>query len=189
MRNKSNRSEKKQRPIPNEGYKVGRAIKAEEVRVIGTDGKNLGVMSLDQALNLADETGLDLVQISSGDGVVIAKIMDVGKFLYQKKKQRVEAKKKQKVIEIKELKLRPNIGPGDYKVKISRAVQFLKDGKHVKITLQFRGREIAAMSTMGKEMFERILNDIKENFGQGFEVQKESKGGPFWSKIVVPKAL
>lgn len=177
------------RPLPNEGYKVGSAIKADQIRVIGEEGENLGIMSLDQAISSAFEQGLDLVQIggSAEDGSVTAKIMDVGKFLYEKKKQRGEAKKKQKLVEIKELKFRPNIGDGDYAFKIKRALEFLDEGKHVKITLQFRGREIGVKETMGTKMFDRIVKDVDDSFGQNYDLQKESKGGPFWSKIIVPK--
>lgn len=171
------------------GYKIGSAIKADSVRVIGQDGENLGVMSLDQAISAAYELELDLVQIggSAEDGTVTAKIMDVGKFMYEKKKQHGEAKKKQKLVEVKELKFRPNIGDGDYAFKIKRALEFLEEGKHVKITLQFRGREIAVKDTMGTKLFERIVKDVDDSFGQNYDLQKESKGGPFWSKIIVPK--
>ncbi len=182
-------SQPNSRPLPNEGYKVGSAIKCDPLRVIGEEGENLGIMSLEQATGLAAERGLDLVQIggSAEDGSATAKIMDVGKFLYEKKKQRGEAKKKQKLVEVKELKFRPNIGDGDYAFKIKRALEFLEEGKHVKITLQFRGREIAVKDTIGEKLFERITKNITDSFGQNFDVQKESKGGPLWSKIVVPK--
>lgn len=189
MKRKSGRSRQQSRPLPNEGYKVGTAIKADQVRVIGSSGENLGIMSLDQAIDAAQDIGLDLVQIGGAaeDGSVTAKIMDIGKFLYEKKKQRGEAKKKQRLVEVKELKLRPNIGDGDYSFRLKRACDFLNEGKHVKVTLQFRGREIGMKEAIGSKMFERIVGDITEGFGQAFEIQKESKGGPFWSKIIVPK--
>jgi translation initiation factor IF-3 len=177
------------KPSPNEGYKIGREIRADTVRVIGDEGQNLGLMSLDLALDLAKDKGLELVQIGVNEQAdcVTTKIMDIGKFLYEKKKQRGEAKKKQKVIELKELKFRPNIGDGDYNFRIGRAANFLKEGKHVKITLQFKGREIASKDTIGQNMFQRIEKDVTTSFGADFDTQKESKGGPFWSKIFVPK--
>jgi translation initiation factor IF-3 len=178
------------RPSPNEGYKVGRDIKASKVRVIGSQGQNLGLMDLELALDQANDQSLELVQIGMNEqeNCPTTKIMDFGKFLYEKKKQRNEAKKNQKVIEVKELKFRPNIGDGDYVFRVNRAAEFLKEGKHVKITLQFKGREIASKDILGSGLFDRIVNDVTVKFGTGFDMQKESKGGPFWSKILVPKA-
>jgi len=178
------------KPNPNEGYKVGRDIKASRVRVIGSQGQNLGLMDLDLALEQASDQGLELVQIgfNEQEGCPTTKVMDFGKFLYERKKQRNEAKKNQKIIEIKELKFRPNIGSGDYTFRVNRIAEFLKEGKHVKVTLQFKGREIGSKEVLGGNLFERIFNDVTSKFGTGFDVQKESKGGPFWSKIFVPKA-
>lgn len=179
-----------QRPAANDGHKIDYEIKADKVRVIGHDGQNLGLMSLETAIELAHDKELQLVQVGTldQDGSVAAKIMDIGKFLYEKKKQRTEAKKKQKVIELKELKFRPNIGEGDYKFRVERISEFLEEGKHVKVTLQFKGREIASKDTLGGSLFGRIEKDVLASFGDNFDMQKESKGGPLWSKIFVPKA-
>jgi len=117
---------------------VNGSIKALQLRVITSTGENLGVISRAAALQRAEEEGLDLVQVSGEGDNVIAKIMDFGKFLYEKKKQDVKAKKHQKVIQIKELKLRPYIEEQDYRIKLKQSAQFLEDGKRVKFTLQFR---------------------------------------------------
>jgi len=139
------------------------------------------------ARSRADETGLDLVQISDSNNEVIVKLMDFGKFLYEKKKQDGEAKKNQKVIQIKEVKLRPNIGDQDYKIKLKRAIEFLEDGKRVKFTLQFRGREMASMDSVGPAMFARISADLVDHDLGNLVEEKEQRGRPFWSKIVYVK--
>lgn len=190
MKKPLSNTKENQRPAVNDGHKIDYEIKADKVRVIGHDGQNLGLMSLEAAIELAHDKELQLVQVGTPDqdGSVAAKIMDIGKFLYEKKKQRTEAKKKQKVIELKELKFRPNIGDGDYKFRVERISEFLEEGKHVKVTLQFKGREIASKDTLGGNLFGRIEKDVLASFGDNFDMQKESKGGPLWSKIFVPKA-
>ncbi len=164
-------------------YFVNEKIRAPKVMVINQEGENLGVLSKQQALELAQETELDLVQVGKKDDIVITKMMDFGKFLYTKKKQLSESKKKQKVVQVKEIKLRPNIGDHDYNTKLKRAVNFLQDGKKVKFTLQFRGREFIMINGLGKKIFERIHKDLTEkNLGNLVE-EKEQKSRPFWSKI------
>ncbi len=181
------RRQGKTKTVPNSGYAINEDIKAAEVRLIGSDGGNRGTVSLDEALDVAQSEQLDLVQIGEAEGVVIAKIMNFGKFLYEKKKQQGEAKKKQKVIQIKELKLRPCIGEGDYKLRISQAKKFLEEGKRVKFTVQFRGREIGMMDKIGPELFAKIHNDLEKlEMGQLLE-EGESRGIPMWSKIVYLK--
>jgi len=160
-------------------------IKAPELRVISSTGENLGLMTRAAALARAEEEHLDLVQVSGDDTeVVIAKIMDFGKFLYEKKKQDVKAKKHQKVIQIKELKLRPYIEEQDYKIKLKQAGQFLEDGKRVKFTLQFRrGRELINMTALGSALFARIDADLAVlSLGVILE-EKEQRGRILWSKI------
>ena len=176
------------RALPNEGYVINDMIRATTMRVISHTGDNLGNITREEALTAAREAGCDLVQIVEGAGGVTAKIMDFGKFLYEKKKHTNEAKKKQKVIELKEVKMRPNIDGGDYKVKLDRMIEFLSRGMHVKVTLQFRGREIPMRETLGRRLFGRIVTDLEatESVGQ-LEVQKESGGGPMWSKVFVTK--
>lgn len=179
----NNSSKSKQKPVLNSGYSINEHIKAEQVRVITDDGKNLGMLPRRQAISMAEEASLDLVQIGEADGVVIARIMNFGKFLYEKKKQQGEAKKHQKVIQVKELKMRPHIGDGDYWVKLNKAVEFLQDGKRVKFTLQFRGREGAMMHDLGPKLFLRVRQDLEAKQIGTIMEEQESKGSPFWSKI------
>lgn len=164
-------------------YFVNEKIRSPKVQVIDQKGENLGSVSRDQALYLAEQAGLDLVQVGQKGDAIITKIMDFGKFLYAKKKQLSEAKKKQKIVQIKEVKLRPNIDDNDYKTKLKKAVEFLKEGKKVKFTLQFRGREFIMMREIGHNFFERIYADLlKEDIGTLLK-DKEQKGGPYWSII------
>lgn len=164
-------------------YFVNASIRVPTLVVINQNGENLGQISRAQALAAAEEAGLDLVQVGEKDGVVIAKVMDFGKFLYTKKKQLNDSRKHQKIIQIKELKIRPNIGDQDYKTKLNQAEQFLIDGKKVKFTLQFKGREITMMGETGQRMFARITQDLTaRNIGTLVE-EKENRMGAFWSKI------
>lgn len=164
-------------------YFVNEDIRANSLMVIGAQGENHGQVSRSQALAMAEDAGLDLVQVGEKDGMVIAKIMNFGKFLYTKKKQMSDSKKHQKIIQIKELKIRPNIGDQDYKTKLNQAAQFLTDGKKVKFTLQFKGREITMLEALGKKMFARITQDLTErNIGALVE-EKESRAGALWAKI------
>ncbi len=184
----NNNTKTRQKPTLNSGYLINEFIKADQMRVISDDGKNLGMLSKKEALALALEASLDLVQISEGeDAAVVARIMNFGKFLYEKKKQQHEAKKHQKVIQIKELKFRPHIGEGDYQVRINQAVDFLHDGKRVKFTLQFRGREAATMNDLGPKLFARIKEDLEKKGLSNLMEEQESKGSPFWSKIFFVK--
>ncbi len=164
-------------------YFVNEDIRATTLMVIGANGENHGQVSKQQAIALAEASNLDLVQVGEKDSLVIAKIMDFGKFLYTKKKQMNDSKKHQKIIQIKELKMRPNIGEQDYKTKLNQAEQFLVEGKKVKFTLQFKGREISMMEDLGKKMFLRITQDLTvRNFGSLVE-EKEGRAGALWSKI------
>lgn len=174
-----------ERQVPKHKHTINEHIRATELRVIGSDGENFGVISRSEALTRAQEEGLDLVMISKADAdVVVAKIMDFGKFLYEKKKQENKAKKQQKVIQVKEVKFRPNIGDQDYHIKVKRAGEFLTDGKRVKCTLQFRrGRELATMAQVGAAMFERITTDLNAlSLGTLLE-EKEQRGRIMWSKV------
>ena len=164
-------------------YIVNEQIRAREIRLIAEDGENVGLVSRQDALSRAQNVGLDLVMIGEKDAVVIAKIMDFGKFLYLKKKQQGEAKKKQKIIQIKEVKMRPNIGEQDYQTKFKRAIKFLQDGKRVKFTLQFKGREMIMKHELGNKFFDRIANDLEEQKLGSLVSEREQRGGPFWSKI------
>jgi len=164
-------------------HQVNEFIKEMQIRLIDETGENVGVVSRQEALAMAHSTGLDLVKIGEQDQTAVAKLMDFGKHLYTKKKQQAEAKKKQKVIQIKEIKMRPNIGDQDYQTKFNRAVGFLKEGKRVKFTLQFRGREMIMMNELGVRFFTRIHRDLEEQGLGPLVAEKEQRGRPFWSKI------
>lgn len=164
---------------------INEKINFDKMQVISYDGKNLGVLSKQQALRIASENSLDLVLMSDSgkDGLPVAKIMDFGKALYSKKKQIADAKKHQKTIEVKELKLRPKIGEHDYQTKINQAIQFLKDLKHVKITLMFRGRETANSSERGNQFFEKIDKSFEDSGLTKITHEKDSKSSNLWSRI------
>lgn len=130
----------------------------EEVRCIAPDGEQLGVMKTEDAITEADSHGLDLVEVSPNADPPVCKILDYGKFKFEAQKKRNEAKKKQKVIEVKEIKLRPNIDEHDYQVKMRSVQKFLDDGDKVKITLRFRGREMAH-----QELGVNVLNRVRED--------------------------
>lgn len=164
-------------------YIVNEQVRAETLLVITDDGENLGVLSRSRALAAAQEASLDLVQVGEKDNMVVAKIMDFGKFLYAKKKQMSDSKKHQKVVQIKEIKMRPNIGDQDYRTKLNQAVEFFAEGKKVKFTLQFKGREITMMDDLGFKFFARITNDLSQRDVGALVEEKDSRAGSFWSKI------
>ena len=136
-------------------------IRAAEIRLIDHEGENAGVVDPSRAMEMAEEVGLDLVEISPNANPPVCKIMDFGKFKYESQKKANEAKKKQKVIEVKEVKFRPNIDTHDYDVKMRNVTKFLEGGDKVKVTLRFRGREMAHQE-LGRELLERVAEDIKE---------------------------
>ena len=131
------------------------------MRLIGHDGANLGVVDRDTAVRKAEEAGYDLVEISPGAAPPVCKILDLGKYKYEIQKKENEAKKKQKVIEVKELKLRPTIGGHDYDVKMRAMKRFIEEGDKVKITLRFRGREMMHQE-LGAALLERVRADNTE---------------------------
>jgi translation initiation factor IF-3 len=168
-------------------YFVNEQIRADRIVVIDQNGQNLGSLPRFQALARAQEAGLDLVQVGEKDGAPITKMMDFGKFLYTKKKQLADAKKHQKVILIKEIKIRPNIGEQDYKTKLNQAEGFFRDGNKVKFTMQFRGREAATMDEVGPRFFANILKDLTDrNLGSLVE-EKDTRSGSLWTKIFYVK--
>ena len=135
---------------------------------------------------MAEDAGLDLVMLSESgkDGVPVVKIMDFGKALYEKKKKQTEAKKHQKVIQVKEIKIRPKIGEHDYQTKIKQAIQFLKEGKRLKITLFFKGRENVAKDERGYELFDKINKSFDEHgLAKNLVQEKDTKLGQYWSRI------
>ena len=143
------------------GPRVNDRIRAAEVRLIGADGENVGVVPPARAMALAEEAGLDLVEISPNATPPVCKIMDFGKFKYEQQKRESEARKKQKTIEVKEVKFRPNTDIHDYDVKMRNVLKFLEGGDKVKVTLRFRGREMAHQN-LGRDLLHRVAEDVKE---------------------------
>lgn len=144
------------------GPRVNDRIRAPEIRLIGAKGENLGLVPPTKALELADEAELDLVEISPNANPPVCKIMDFGKYKYEQQKRESEARKKQKIIDVKEVKFRPNTDTHDYDVKMRNVFRFLGNGDKVKITLRFRGREMAHQN-LGRELLERVAEDTKEH--------------------------
>jgi translation initiation factor IF-3 len=131
------------------------------VRCVGPEGDMLGVLSLNDALAQAEQFGLDLVEVSPNADPPVCKILDFGKFKYEAQKKKNEAKKKQKVIEVKEIKMRPNIDDHDYQTKMRSVNRFLEDGDKVKLTMRFRGREMAHQE-IGLNVLKRVQDDLGE---------------------------
>ena len=136
-------------------------INAPEIRLIGKDGEQIGIVSVQKALILASENELDLVEIVPNAEPPVCRIMDFGKFQFEQNKKRHAARRKQKQIQIKEIKFRPGTEDGDYQVKMRNIIKFLNNGDKVKITLRFRGREMAHQE-FGAKMLERIEQDLSE---------------------------
>ena len=143
------------------GPRVNERINSPEIRLIGADGENAGVVTPRVAMEMAEQAGLDLVEISPNAAPPVCKIMDFGKYKYEQQKRESEARKKQKIIEIKEIKFRPNTDTHDYGVKMRSVFKFLENGDKVKITMRFRGREMAHQN-LGRELLERVADDVVE---------------------------
>ena len=152
---KQNYFQKRTKP---KGPKANERIRALEVQVIGSDGKNLGTLTTQEAINMAKHEGLDLIEISPNANPPVCKIIDIGKYKYDLQKKANKAKKKQKIINLKEIKLRPVTEIHDYNFKIKNAQKFLTKGDKVKFTVQFRGREMQH-TNLGHQLMERIIND------------------------------
>ncbi|WP_368397594.1 translation initiation factor IF-3 [Marinovum sp. 2_MG-2023] len=148
-------------PTRETGPRVNERIRATEIRLIGAEGENVGVVTPARAMEMAADVGLDLVEISPNATPPVCKIMDFGKFKYEQQKRESEARKKQKIIEVKEVKFRPNTDTHDYEVKMRNVYKFLENGDKVKVTLRFRGREMAHQN-LGRELLERVAEDTKE---------------------------
>jgi len=142
-----------------DGPRVNEEIRSPQVRLIDQDGEMQGVVTAREAQNRAFTAGLDLVEISPNAEPPVVKILDYGKFKYEQQKKKNEAKKKQKVIEIKEIKVRPNIDENDYQVKLRAMKSFIDEGDKVKVTLRFRGREMAHQD-IGVKVLERIRTEM-----------------------------
>ena len=146
-------------PPSRDGPRVNDEIRAPQVRLIDQDGEMQGVMTARDAWLRAQSVGLDLLEISPNADPPVVKILDFGKFKYEQQKKKNEAKKKQKVIEIKEIKVRPNIDENDYQVKLRAMKSFIEEGDKVKVTLRFRGREMAHQE-IGVRVLERIRSEM-----------------------------
>jgi translation initiation factor IF-3 len=136
-------------------------IRAPEVRVIDADGKQMGIMAVKEAIRLAEEQGLDLVEVAPGASPPVCRVMNYGKYKYQQNKRSQEAKKHQTVIHVKEVKVRPRTEEHDYQFKLRHILRFLEEGNKVKVSLLFRGREIAHPE-FGREMLARVQEATKE---------------------------
>jgi len=145
-------------PVQKEGPRINEEIRVREVQLIDQTGTNHGTTEIQKALEMAQQAGLDLVEIAPNSVPPVCKILDFGKYKYQAQKKAAEARKKQKVVEIKEIKIRPMIDDHDYDVKMRAMRRFFEDGDKVKVTLRFRGREMAHQE-LGVQLLERVKGD------------------------------
>jgi len=148
-------------PAPMTGPRYDEFISVPKVRVIDQDGENLGVLYTREAIAIAQEAGLNLVEVSPGADPPVCKILDIGKFKYESQKKAAAARKNQKTQEIKEIKMRPNIDEHDYQTKMKAIHRFLEDGDKVKLTLRFRGRELSH-GELGLKLLERVRDETAE---------------------------
>ena len=153
-----------------EGPRVNQMIDEPEVVVINEEAENLGAMSVQDAIAMAEEVGLDLVEVSPNMKPPVCKILDYGKFKYQAQKKANETRKKQKTVDVKEIKMRPNIDTHDYDVKMRNILRFFEEGDKVKVTLRFRGREMAH-----QELGLRLLQKVKAETEEIAKVEAEPK--------------
>jgi len=166
-----------------DGPRSNREIRIPKVQLINEEGENLGVVATDQALRMAEEAGLDLVEISPNAEPPVCKILDLGKLKYANQKKAAEARKKQKIVEVKEIKMRPNIDTHDYEVKMKAMNRFFEEGDKVKVTLKFRGREMAH-----QELGMKLLLQVKEDTATIAKVEAEPKlEGRQMMMVLAPK--
>ncbi|HKJ08367.1 MAG TPA: translation initiation factor IF-3 [Gammaproteobacteria bacterium] len=163
--------------------RINQEITVPEVRLIGADGEQVGVVSIEEAQRAADEAELDLVEISPTADPPVCRIMDYGKFRFEEAKKAAEARKKQKQIQIKEVKFRPGTDEGDYQVKLRNLIRFLTEGDKTKVTLRFRGREMAHQD-LGRKLLQRVEADLKE---YGSVEQFPKMEGRQMSMVLSPK--
>jgi translation initiation factor IF-3 len=164
--------------------RVNRRIRIPQVRVIDVDGTQVGVMPTPEALALAEERGLDLVEVSPKARPPVCKVMDYGKYMYQLNKRAREAKKHQHITQVKEIKMRPKIEPHDYEFKLRHAREFLGEGDKVKCTVIFRGREMVHKE-LGRRLMERVAGDLEEHANVETPVRSEGRS---MIMILAPKA-
>ncbi|MBP5295968.1 MAG: translation initiation factor IF-3 [Bacteriovoracaceae bacterium] len=160
--------------IKEKGPRVNHEIRISECRLIGDDGTQYGILSMTEAHRLAQETGLDLVEISPAAKPPVVKLINYGKYKYQLQKKSTEAKKKQVVVQLKEIQFRPNIEAHDVETKLNKIKEFLEDGNKVKMLMQFRGRELAYLNA-GMEKFKAIMSKV-EAFGAAVEAPPKTLG-------------
>ena len=142
-------------------HELNEDIRDKEIRLIGSEGEQLGIMTPDEALQIADEQGLDLVKISPQATPPVCKLMNYGKFRFEQSKREKEAKKNQHVVEIKEIRMSPGIDVGDFNTKLKNAQKFIADGNRVKVSVRFRGREMAH-TDIGKDLLDRFAEQCAE---------------------------
>ena len=164
-------------------HQLNEEIRDKEIRVIGEDGAQLGIMSAAQANQLAEERGMDLVKISPNAVPPVCKIMDYSKFCFDQKKREKEAKKNQRVVEVKEIRMSPSIDTNDFNTKVKSAQKFLTDGNRVKVSVRFRGREMAHTN-----IGEKILLDFADACAEIASMEKNPKlEGRFMAMFLTPK--
>ena len=159
-----------QQPPVREGPRANDGITVPRVRLIDADGGQVGIVSTEEAMQIAEEAGLDLVEVASAADPPVCKVLDLGKMKYETQKKKSEARKKQKVIDVKEIKMRPSIDQHDYDVKVRNMRRFLEDGDKVKVTIRFRGRELAH-----QELGMRVLKRVREEIDALAKVEQEAK--------------
>lgn len=170
--------------ISRDSLRINEQIHIREVRVTSATGEQLGIMPTREALRMAEEQHLDLVEVAPKAKPPVCRIMDFGKYRYEQQKREKEAKKKQKVISIKEVKLRPNIEQHDFDVKLKNALRFVEEGNKVKVTIMFRGRELSHPE-LGRE----ILGRVAAQLGDKVSVERNAKlEGKNMTMIVAPKS-
>ncbi|MEE2932545.1 MAG: translation initiation factor IF-3 [Pseudomonadota bacterium] len=170
-------------PPVKEGPKANEQIEAAEVRLIDAEGGQVGVVGISEAISMAADSGLDLVEVSPNVSPPVCKILDLGKFKYEAQKKKSEARKKQKIIELKEIKFRPNIEQHDYDVKMRAMRRFLDDGDKVKVTLRFRGREMVHQH-LGMNVLKRVRDEMD---GAAKVEQMPQLEGRQMTMILVPR--
>ena len=147
--------------MPDDGVRRNDMIRAREVRVIGAEGEQLGILQRSEAIAMAQAVGCDLVEVSSNSEPPVCRLMDYGKFKYEQQKKKQDAKKRQAVVQVKEIKVRPKTDEHDYETKVKHIRRFLEDGDRCKVTVFFRGREIVHKDR-GLDILERIVKDLEE---------------------------
>ncbi len=157
-------------PTQNQGPRINENIRVPRVQLIDAEGTNHGEITVQQALQLAQEAGLDLVEVAPNSTPPVCKILDYGRFKFQSQKKAAEARKKQKTVDVKEIKMRPNIDTHDYEVKMKNMKRFFEGGDKVKVTLRFRGREMAH-----QELGVQLLNRVREETATIAKVESEPR--------------